>query len=118
MIQGDPAQTSVAAVEQYRSKYVFLAPEDYIANFVDIVAMPGTVMTIDDQDLVAEPQAIGTSAYSVYRAQLGPGQLGAHVLIASQPVGLQVVGYGAYTSYRYPGGLNLAQIAAPPPPPR
>jgi len=42
---------------------------------------------------------------------------GAHVLTASAPVGLQVLGYGSYTSYQYPGGLNLKQISAPPPPP-
>ena len=42
---------------------------------------------------------------------------GAHVLLASAPVGLQVMGYGQYTSYQYPGGLNLKQIAPPPPKP-
>jgi hypothetical protein len=31
-------------------------------------------------------------------------------------VGIQVVGYGSYTSYQYPGGLNLTLIAPPPPP--
>ena len=48
------------------------------------------------------------------RIKLGPGQAGAHVLTASQPVGIQVMGYGSYTSYQYPGGLDLAQIAPPP----
>ena len=28
---------------------------------------------------------------------------------------LRMMGYGAYTSYQYPGGLNLAAIAPPPP---
>jgi hypothetical protein len=45
---------------------------------------------------------------------LGPGQMGAHVLEASAPVGIQVEGYGAYTSYYYPGGLDLNAIAPPP----
>jgi hypothetical protein len=36
------------------------------------------------------------------------------VLTASVPVGLQVLGYGEYTSYQYPGGLNLSQIAPAP----
>jgi hypothetical protein len=38
------------------------------------------------------------------------------VLSASQAVGIQVVGYGSYTSYMYPGGLDLLRIAPPPQP--
>jgi hypothetical protein len=38
------------------------------------------------------------------------------VLVSDKPVGLQVMGYGSYTSYQYPGGLNLGLIAPPPPP--
>ncbi len=36
--EGDPAQSQPIAVEQYRDKYVFLAPTDYEANYVDIIA--------------------------------------------------------------------------------
>ena len=43
------------------------------------------------------------------------GNGGAHVLECTDPVGIQVMGYGAYTSYMYPGGLNLSLIAPPPP---
>ncbi len=45
---------------------------------------------------------------------LGPGTAGAHVLEASAPVGIQIMGYGDYTSYQYPGGSNLDLITAPP----
>jgi hypothetical protein len=114
-IEGDPAQSSVVAVEQYRTKYVFLAPEDYIANFVDIVATPATTLTLDNLPVAAPGVPIGTTGYSAFRVELGAGQAGAHVLTASAPAGLQVVGYGDYTSYRYPGGANLGQIAPPPP---
>jgi hypothetical protein len=115
MIEGDPAQSAVVAVEQFRSKYVFLAPDDYTANFVEIVARPAATMTMDNQTVLAIGQPIGSTQYSAYRVNLGLGQAGAHVLVASEPVGLQVEGYGDYTSYRYPGGLNLARIAPPPP---
>jgi hypothetical protein len=50
----------------------------------------------------------------VWREKLGPGVSGAHVLTATKPVGIQVMGYGSYTSYQYPGGLDLAAIAPPP----
>ena len=46
--------------------------------------------------------------------KLGAGQNGAHVLNASNPVGLEVTGYGSYTDYTYPGGLDLKYIAPPP----
>ncbi len=48
--------------------------------------------------------------------RLGAGQDGAHVVTSDQPIGIQIMGYGAYTSYQYPGGLSLQQIAPPPPP--
>ena len=37
------------------------------------------------------------------------------MLEATQPVGIQVMGYGLATSYQYPGGSNLSSIAPPPP---
>jgi hypothetical protein len=60
--------------------------------------------------------AVGSSSFGVSRVRLGPGANGAHLLIADQPVGIQVLGYGNFTSYQYPGGLNLELIAPPPPP--
>jgi hypothetical protein len=61
--------------------------------------------------VTAAPEAVG--GYVVYRQKLGAGQAGAHVLSASDRVGIQVVGYGTATSYMYPGGLDLANIAPP-----
>jgi hypothetical protein len=114
--KGDPAQSFATAVEQFRSKYVFLAPDDYPVSYVDVVAKAGTTISLDGQSVSAMPQMVGTSAYTVSRVRLGAGQAGAHALSASQPVGIQVIGYGAYTSYMYPGGLDLARIAPPPGP--
>jgi len=59
-----------------------------------------------------------SSGYGIARVQLGAGNDGAHVLTASAAVGIQVMGYGSYTSYQYPGGLNLNAIAPPPMPPK
>jgi hypothetical protein len=54
----------------------------------------------------------------VYRVSLEAKNGGAHTLTSKKPVGLQVMGYGKYTSYAYPGGLDLRLIAPPPPAPR
>ncbi len=115
---GDPAQSIATAVEQYRTKYVFLAPTDYDINFVDVVAPGGTSLTLDGAPVTAAASAIGASTFKVTRIHLDAGAKGgAHVLEGSAPFGIQVLGYGSYTSYQYPGGLNLQEIAPPPPPP-
>ncbi|MEP7124655.1 MAG: IgGFc-binding protein [Byssovorax sp.] len=112
--QGDPAQSLSTAVEQYRKKYVFLAPADYEVSFVDVVQQMNTTLMLDGNMVGIKPTAIG-SGYGVARILLGGGKGGAHLIVGSAPIGIQVMGYGAYTSYQYPGGLNLDAIAPPPP---
>jgi len=114
--RGDPSQSLVAAAEQFRRKYVFLAPDDYDVSYADVVAKKDVVVTVDGKGLEpATGKAIGATGWVVYRVTLGDGKNGAHTLSAPQPVGLQIMGYGKYTSYQYPGGLDLARIAPPPP---
>ncbi|MDI1429291.1 IgGFc-binding protein [Polyangium sorediatum] len=115
--KGDPAQSLATAVEQYRLKYVFLAPSDYDESYVDVVQPVGAQLVLDGQPVAQTPTVI-SSGFGVVRLPLGPGKNGSHVLTATEPVGIQVMGYGAQTSYQYPGGLNLAAIAPPPPPPK
>jgi hypothetical protein len=113
---GDPSQSLVASVEQYRTKYVFLAPNDYDLNFVDIVAPSGTALLLDGAEITATPYVPIADGYGVMRVGLPGTNSGAHTLEASVEIGTQVLGYGLYTSYQYPGGLNLKHIAPPPPP--
>jgi len=114
--KGDPAQSNMIAVEQYRIKYVFLAPSDYDVSYVDIIQPLSAAVTLDGMAVAQQPTPI-SSNYGINRVQLGPGNNGAHVLTSTEAVGIQVVGYGSYTSYQYPGGMNLRTIAPPPPPP-
>jgi len=112
--KGDPAQSLATAVEQYRDMYVFLAPQDYDVNFVNIMATSGTSAMLDGQEVAASQYSpVGGSGLMVARVQLAP--TGTHQLTTNKPVGIQVYGYGSYTSYQYPGGLNLKSIAPPPP---
>jgi IgGFc binding protein len=113
--KGDPAESQMTAVEQYRKKYVFLAPDDYMVSYVDVVLPDGATVSLDGQPLDA-PAAPIANGYSVTRQKLGAGNQGAHVLESDQPVGIQVMGYGWQTSYQYPGGSNLLLIAPPPDP--
>ena len=113
--KGDPAQSTVASVEQYRTKYVFLAPDDYDESFADVVLPEGANVLIDGQPIAGQNSTVGD--HRIVRVPLGPGVGGgAHLLVSDMPVGLQVMGYGFATSYQYPGGLNLKGIAPPLPP--
>jgi hypothetical protein len=111
--KGDPSQSFMTSVEQYRLKYVFLAPDDYDVNYVDVVQPMDAALTLDGKAVTDKPTAM-SSGFGVNRIKLGPGTSGAHVLSADKQVGIQVLGYGSYTSYQYPGGLNLGRIAPPP----
>jgi hypothetical protein len=80
----------------------------------------GTLLDPASATQIQGKAADGSTAQSfdVYRIALdaGPGFLGAHELLGSAPTGLQVVGFGRFTSYQYPGGLNLNLISDPPKP--
>jgi hypothetical protein len=114
--QGDPSQSFAVTVEQYRQRYVFLAPTDYKTSYVDVIAGAGTKLDLDGQDVSSKLEpVIGTDWFKA-RIKLDAGKNdGVHVLNADKPVGIQVIGYGDYTTYMYPGGLNLGEIAAIPP---
>jgi hypothetical protein len=116
--KGDPAQSMAVAVEQFRTKYLFLAPDDYTTSYVDIVGTSDSDVILDGAPITATFKAIGAGPLGIFRVKLGAGQGGAHSLTSKKPVGIQVLGYGEYTSYQYPGGLNLELIAPPPPPPK
>jgi hypothetical protein len=113
--RGDPDQTTFASVEQYRTSYLFLAPDDYDVSYAVVLGPQDANPQIDGQALSGYT-AIG-SGLGVWRATLSGGMSGAHTLKSDKPVGLEVMGYGSYTSYTYPGGLNLKIIAPPPPKP-
>ncbi len=113
---GDPSQSLVTSVEQYRTRYVFLAPDDYDSSYLDVVGPMGAELELDGAKVAVAEEPIACSGFGVRRIRLGPGRGGAHRLDATRPVAIQVIGYGAYTSYQYPGGLNLVAIAPPPPP--
>lgn len=102
---GDPAISVAIPTEQYRVEYTFLAPATYSYNFVNVVAPPGATITIDGATIpAAEFVPIGSSGLSVARHSI---QGGSHIMKGDQNFGITVYGYGSYTSYMYPGGLNL-----------
>ena len=119
---GDPAFSVAVAVAQYRSRYIFLAPDDYTVSFADIIMPKGADVMIDSQPLTGTPEEVPGTNWVFVREPLGAGMGGAHILETGEDangdkyhVGLQVMGYGHATGYMYPGGLNLMLISDIPP---
>jgi hypothetical protein len=106
---GDPAMALAVATEQYRSKYLVHAPINYESNYVNITAPMDAKVTLD---AVAIPalKAIGATGFGVVRVKIGNNVDGNHDLLGDKPFGVTVYGYGQYTSYWYPGGLDLEAL--------
>jgi hypothetical protein len=107
---GDPSMTLAVPVAQYRSDYLFSASTTYEANFINVIAPRGSRVALDGTPLSAAGDAVGSSEYQVVRMRLPHSDSGIYHLKADAPVGLTVYGYGRYTSYMYPGGLDLKRI--------
>jgi hypothetical protein len=109
---GDPAQSLAIPSEQFRSDYTVLAPATYKHSFVNVITTAGTSVSVDGVPIPADVFApVGSSDYVVARRAVTGG---AHALSSSGKFGVVVYGYGLYTSYMYPGGLNLETVVLQP----
>jgi len=115
MQRGDPSESLFFAVEQYRMAYLFLAPSDYDVSYVVIAAPTTAHLMLDGAAVTVTPTPVGTGTFGTFRVPItAGGSGGSHTLTSDVPMGIQVLGYGQYTSYQYPGGGNLAIIAPVP----
>ena len=118
---GDPAESVAVATAQFRDAYQFISPPTYNENYVSIIAPNGASVTVNGTAYTqtsANSHAIGSaSGYWTNPVRLCGGggaacssTSGVNSASSSQPFGIEVYGYGAYTSYMYPGGLNLNRL--------
>ncbi len=108
---GDPAMSLAVPVEQFRTQYLFHAPTNYESNYVDVTAPMGSQIMLDGAPLLFQP--IGSTGFGLARVNglsAGPASDGNHMIQGNQAFGITVYGYGQYTSYWYPGGLDLNTI--------
>ena len=107
---GNPSESVAVATAQFRESYQFIAPPSYAENWVNIIAPNGATVMVDGTT-VAGYSSIGGSGYGVaYFPLCGAGSCGGvHSASSTSPFGIEVYGYGSYTSYMYPGGLNLTR---------
>lgn len=108
---GDPAMALAVPVEQFRKAYVFLAPESYDQNYVNVIAKAGATVMLDGA-AVTGFQPVGTGEWTVAKVPISGGT---HVINTdgAEGFGIAVYGVGSYTSYMYPGGLDVKQINVP-----
>jgi hypothetical protein len=103
---GDPDLALAVPVEQFRSSYTFLVPQDYNKQFISVVAGIGNNVTLDGTDV--SDQLTGFSdTWAGGRIKVNPGQ---HTLSCTGGCGLEVYGYSDAVSYMFAGGLDLEQI--------
>jgi hypothetical protein len=135
---GDPSSLVIPPVEQYRSTYVFLTPDQYAFDFVRISAPANANVVFDGRrldDLACTTVAAGSisvppdapEAYVVHSCQLGfpvidpngqapknfqPGTQndGVHVIESDRKIGVLVDGFDRYVSYAYAAGTELSFI--------
>ena len=113
---GDPCEILLPPTGHYLpTNIVFTLSGDWFAGYFDgdfeenylnlIVAQSATNSTWVDGLVVAATNfvAIGSSGY--YGAQITVTNIGVHTVTSSQPVGVQVYGFGIYDAYGYFGGL-------------
>lgn len=104
---GDPAMVLEVPVEQYRTSYDFTVPSSYVSNFINVVTAEGGALEMDGQPLRGSSSVV--AGFTVYTLPIAPGN---HRIQSAtgQGIGLKVYGVAPYTSYAYPGGLDLRQI--------
>lgn len=110
---GDPSMAMAVPRAQYRDNYIFSVSRTYDFNFVNVVAEAGTTVLLDGEPLPDSAFSdIASTSLRVARHML-PADRDVFRIESARPFGIVVYGYGAFTSYMYPGGLDLKKIAPP-----
>jgi hypothetical protein len=102
---GDPAMVQMVPVEQFLDRYAFVTGTGYNVHYVQITREAGAADVFVDGVLVDGYEVVG--GYEVADWQIGEGS---HIAVSDNPFGIMSVGYTGFTSYAYPGGLQLEVI--------
>ena len=106
---GDPAFTLAVPIEQWRRDYIFLTPQAFGQDHINVMAPTGTEVLIDGLPIGAW-ETIGDGTWSVVRRSVPDGT---HTVVSDTPFSIIAYGYDRHVSYAYPGGLNLEDLGRP-----
>ena len=113
--EGDPCEILLPPTGKYLTSYTIVtltndlpdqAIGDFDENFLNLIVTQSAITnTLVDGSYIASTNfvAIGTSGY--YGAQITITNSGAHTVSSSQPVGVEVYGFGGADAYGYFGGI-------------
>ncbi len=106
---GDPAFVLEVPAPQYRQEYTFVVPSTYTASYLNIVVHTGSGFLLDGRPHGGHYAPVYGTTWSVWRLPISPGS---HRVDSTDghPFGLKVIGVAPYTSYMYPGGLDLQSL--------
>jgi hypothetical protein len=106
---GDPAMALAVPVEQYRTEYTFLAPDTYVYNYLTVIHRDNDTPVLDGNGISGDTAMI-SGGYSRTNLSISGG---IHRIVSGSPFAIMVYGVGRYTSYMYPGGLDLRKVHIP-----
>ena len=109
MGQGDPAFSLGIPTEQFRDSYTFLAPDTYEVSYVNVTAPSGQPVMLDGAPVTGW-RDVGGTGMATARVMVSGGS---HQIDSTAAFGIVVYGFGSYTSYMYPGGLDFEDINIP-----
>ena len=109
---GDPAMALLVPTVQYRTSYEFLAPDTYSQSYIGVAVPMGGQVYLDEAPITAMLTTSGTTMRPMMTGQLRI-TTGPHSIRGDQAFGLYVYGFGSYTSYMYPGGLDFRAVGPP-----
>ena len=102
---GDPAMVQMVPVEQFLDRYAFVTGTGYDVHYVQITRDVGGADVLVDGVVVDGYYTVGS--YEVADWTISEGS---HVAVSDDAFGIMSVGYTGFTSYAYPGGLELEVI--------
>jgi len=103
----DPALAMAVPVEQYRTEYTVLVPDEYFYNYFALVAPAGAAVAIDGVQVAMTGFGNGLAWAN---APVTPGQ---HRIACPDGCGVEIYGWADAVSYLFAGGLDLARIVVP-----
>lgn len=101
---GDPSLILLPPVEQFRNEYVFLSPNQYARDYINVVAPEAAAVTLDAQPIAPGAWISVAGGWKVARVEVSDG---VHKVVSNQNVGVIAYGYDKDVSYGYAAGLNL-----------
>lgn len=108
---GDPAMILAVPEEQWQQTFVFLTPNSYLHDYINLVIPEGSAVTLDGTTIPqSELVAVPGTTHRLYRAEVTDG---VHIIESEEPASLTVYGYDAAVSYGYPGAMGLKNLLSP-----